>query len=259
MARATPLPPSAESVGTNLGPFVTAIEAGNWRGLQQTGNGTSGDSSGSQRPCGSVIDIIPVASVVELATSFAEGILMRANLTSFLPTVLQLLVPAIKYDLQVVKVCGQCSDVILNSPEGSGTDYFSLTGTDQGDTDIGTFDSYCSPPAYGVADNITQSGIALIPVQNVTNMTGDNQDRMLLFGTLRPLVFMHETIATVTKAPSVSWPDDFATELTSFNGNATLIIGRFFTFLTGIIGASTGAVTGVYGISVQNDCVHWYL
>jgi hypothetical protein len=102
----------------------------------------------------------------------------------------------------------------------------------------GTFELFCGPDAYGVAENIVQSGIALFPLENATE-----SDRPIVSGTLRPLLFMHETFGTVNTAPSVSWPDNFAAELASLSGNSTLVLGRFFSILTGLVAATSGSVT----------------
>jgi hypothetical protein len=239
------------------GPFPRAnLGASFWRNLQLEG-GANDDSSGSHRPCGSVIDVIPAATVIELATTFTQAVLTQAGLPAFLsrllssmlPDMLPLFTTAVKYDLQVVKVCGQCSDVLRHSPGGNGTAYFSVL---LGVAGAGTYDSYCGPQAYGVPENIVQSGIALIPMQTVTDPTTGNIDRFPVSGMLRPAVFMHETMGTVSRAPSVAWPDNFGAEIDSLDGDAELTIARFFTTVAGIICASTGAVTGAFERASQS-------
>jgi hypothetical protein len=179
-----------------------------------------------ERPCGSMIDVISTDEVVQMATTFISSMLTP---TEF-PSVMEPIITAAQYDLQVVKVCGTCDSLVGLHPTTFNTE-----------KEHTLFQSYCGPESYGVADGIVHSAIALVPLEAADSEEG-SRGRIPVLGKLKSLINMRATLLDVNDAPTVSWPDRFDSVLGNTTNEQAELIFNYWDFFAAVASASTGAV-----------------
>jgi hypothetical protein len=185
----------------------------------------------NERPCGSVIDVISANETVQLATTFISAVFTPAGFGSLVSVAMEPIIAAAQYDLQVVKVCGTCASIVGLHPTTFNTE-----------KDSALFQSYCGPDAYGVADSMVNSAIALVPVEASDSEEGAG-GRIPVLGKLRTLINMRATRVDVNDAATVSWPDRFASLFGNSTDEQLDLLLNYLDYFAAITSASTGAVT----------------
>jgi hypothetical protein len=222
------------------------------RSLQQQQQ-QQGEDTDNSRPCGAIIDTITTQEVIDLANLFLNAILVPAGLESFISVAQALFLSDITYDLHVVKVCGTCDTVrqypdvfdVSTSTTGSSND------NNNNNNNNTSFEFYCGPNAYGVVNTTAlHSGLMFLPLQQMNNNDTSvasnnttNTTRIPVFGAIRSVLTMHSTTVEVSSAPSVVWPNRFATLLQNATDDFfSLAAIGFFEYYAPMVAATTGSV-----------------
>lgn len=178
------------------------------------------------RQCGEIIATLTLSDLETVAKGFVEALLpLSTTLAAFSPVALQFLSGALKYGIQVQKICTSCQQI---SELYAGEAFVTDTSSDY------SFGTFCGSAKYGYG--VTTSGLLLLPMDPSTGKPFSQ-------ATLRAAIFTHGTTAGSQRAPSGLFPSNFTAAVTQTN-NTVLVytVASLLDIIPAVIGASAGAV-----------------
>lgn len=135
-------------------------------------------------PCNQVLDTIPLSSLVEIMTSIINVLAPSGSVQNLY--LQSLLVDNLKTGIQVIQVCGSCTESIPN---------------------LDNHQDYCGPNHYG--NDVLHSGLLLIPTQTPTSTTTDtnsnDKNDTIVPGTHVGYIYTRGTTISLTAEPSLLW------------------------------------------------------
>jgi hypothetical protein len=170
--------------------------------------------------CGDQISTISAGEIRQIAALLLDTILVD-GLAAFRDTALAAIDQAVKYDLQVVKVCSSCIETNDSTVDDSWR-------TAEG---FGSYNSYCNENIFGF--DAQHSAAMLIPLDSVTGLP--------VSGKLRGLMTMHGLLLVNRESPSEILPPNLTESLAATGPEAF-----FYTtldFLESLMASSSGAVS----------------
>ena len=167
-----------------------------------------------ERPCNTRIATVSTDEIRALLEIYFAALQQSADAIA----------SALNYDVDVFKVCGECSTVALAVDESAT------------DTSFGSFASYCGTDFYGF--DALHSSLAFIPTA---------QDDMIPSGYLRTLMVMHATDIDAKTSASDSFPTSLGADMAALNLTDVAEVSSFLASqvenVSPLVSASMGAVS----------------
>ena len=173
----------------------------------------------SARECGQVIATVSKEQV-ELAGNFFIQSILTGDLAGLQSLATGIFLGSNTYSFQVIKVCGECRDIVSRF---RGEDFLNEFA------DYGAFRSYCGEDSYGYGAR--HSGLLFLPI--------DSEGKPLQ-GKLRTLLVEHQTETELTGVPTLEFPDDVTAFFTSGQDPFTTLRG-YQDYIEGTVAAASGA------------------